>query len=460
MCHHCGLPGHFIRERQLRDILNAAELVGGSSSSSRTEANGILPAPTSNAIVPYRGNQAASTSSNRYGGGSYNNGGNGYGYNSGGYNRYGGYNNKNNRYARNNFVDRGRDDKIDQLYDLFQDQVEEKKDRQRKEEERKRKEAEKEKMLLEKKDKDSFISRTGDRILHRELEDLKTKSIGDSKQEDVERLRKEKEVLLKLQEQKQLEQDIVALRAKGRKLSDDKSKEEDLDSLKKQVESTQGLQSLLEKKNEEMAKLKYANSHLEKQFVDLQQDVRSIKHAAMYTPKDMESLHKAYKDALEAKQIAIQEAEFFKERLMKKLTPVPRSKRSALARKTTPRNLRKSLGEVDVHNLDSAEDDETGEGDEQTKEAELLDRLVLKKRKELRYAKKAELETLCEEEGILYIKIEQAWMDIAEIRARREFEQIRKEMKSSFEVEDRAAAENDDDAQYATSTEDGLGADE
>ncbi|GBG84809.1 hypothetical protein CBR_g39185 [Chara braunii] len=308
--------------------------------------------------------------------------------------------------------------------------------------------------------------------LRRELEELKTKNTGDNMQEDVDRLRKEKKVLMRRQEQKKLKQEIAELKAKGKKIEEGKPWEAGLDSLRKEVEKLHSLQSLLEKKNEELVELKHASTHPEKRFDDLLQDVRSIKSAGkrpmetvteksppteppkdkvrvdpttttMYTPKDMETLRKAYKDALEGKHMAQSEAEFFKQRLMKKLTPVPRSKRPTLTRRTTPRNLRmslsRSLSEAEGQNLDSGEKDETGEGDEQTtasKDVAMLDRLVHKRWKELRIAKKVDHKALCEEEVITYIKIDQARMDIAEIRARGDFDHLRKDPRIGLDEED------------------------
>ncbi|GBG89479.1 hypothetical protein CBR_g49270 [Chara braunii] len=357
--------------------------------------------------------------------------------------------------------------------DTVMEVMEEKKERQRQEEEQKRKEAEEENIRLEKVDKDSLINRMGEEVrsntklvcetvlgrkfdlpavldpktqeiarLQQEVEDLNTQATGAKKLDDVERLRKEKEELLGLQEQKALEQETEDLKGKRKLTEEGASKKTELGILK-EVDNLRGHHAALEKKNEALARLKHANKHLEKEFVSLVGGLPNIGEESCGC-RDREE---------PTWETSGYEAEFFKERLLKKLTPSARTKRPTLAKCTTPRNLRKSLNQV-VTDIDSAEEDDEGEdGDQLTKEAEQRSKLVDKRRKELHLAKKSELELICNEEGISYIKIEQARTNIVEIHARRDFDELREEMKNYLEDEDRGDAQAEEDAQYATSAE-------
>ncbi|GBG92618.1 hypothetical protein CBR_g56523 [Chara braunii] len=177
-----------------------------------------------------------------------------------------------------------------------------------------------------------------------------------------------------------------------------------------------------------------------------------VQTGTMYTPKDMEGLYKAYKDALAGKEMALREAECLKERMAKVSASKIRlaQRRSVAARKTTPRNLKTTLEAVDV-------DSDEGEGNLQRNKrrgtvdsAHELEQAKLqefreKRLKELRTGKKQELEELCKEEGVTYIRLDQAKTDIAEIRARRDFDEWFKT--KSLPVDD-------DDQRYSTSVED------
>ncbi|GBG45250.1 hypothetical protein CBR_g78690 [Chara braunii] len=178
----------------------------------------------------------------------------------------------------------------------------------------------------------------------------------------------------------------------------------------------------------------------------------------MYTPKDLEALRKAYKAALVGKEMAIKEAEKLKERMANMdASRVRISTRKTAMKKTTPRNLKMSFYAVEV------EADE--EGKEKQRESvngrlrsivDVTHDLEVAKMagfresmlKELRRAKKQDMEEICMEEGITYIKLNQAKADVAEIKASRNYAAWLKEKDKEPQDEDNA------DQQYATSNED------
>ncbi|GBG84787.1 hypothetical protein CBR_g39164 [Chara braunii] len=124
--------------------------------------------------------------------------------------------------------------------------------------------------------------------------------------------------------------------------------------------------------------------------------------------------------------------------------------------------MRKSFHEVVVE--DVPDDDEVGK--DQTKEdggpSNIVDiahelevvqmtKFREKRLKELRQVKKQEMEDICSEEGITYVKLDQAKADVAEIRARRDYAAWLKEKDVVDDDEDRelhyyTSAEDVDDA--------------
>ncbi|GBG67087.1 hypothetical protein CBR_g78868 [Chara braunii] len=212
----------------------------------------------------------------------------------------------------------------------------------------------------------------------------KEKPKGGKKQDEVEQLRKEKEDPLRHQEQEKLGQEIDDLKRKNEtaKKKEEQTRVKTKDIGYDNLKEVEDFQTELEKKNNELAILKHSNRYLEKEFADLKDEVGAMKNAGkrapatvtekspphlgkvkvylssttMYTSKDMKTLRRAYKDALEGKLTAVREAEFFKESLTRILTPATRSKRSATTSKTSPLGLRKSLSAIPVGNSDSTDE--------------------------------------------------------------------------------------------------------
>ncbi|GBG79344.1 hypothetical protein CBR_g29494 [Chara braunii] len=210
---------------------------GGSyGGTNRNDSGGILQAPaqgasTSSAIVPYQGPQSRNDGGSGYNNGSYNSGSNSY-------NR--GYDN-NQRYNRQwtgGYRDREqeRDDKVNRMYDLLSEQMEKREQCKREIENQKRLEEEKNKLKDEEekraqaiKDREQHEARLGKIVrtsvkavcesalgrkvdipeddedevskLRRELGELRSKNQGETSEQRLEALRKEKDALLKIKEQ-------------------------------------------------------------------------------------------------------------------------------------------------------------------------------------------------------------------------------------------------------------------
>ncbi|GBG88456.1 hypothetical protein CBR_g47155 [Chara braunii] len=81
---------------------------------------------------------------------------------------------------------------------------------------------------------------------------------------------------------------------------------------------------------------------------------------AMYMPKDMDGLYKAYKEALAVKEMALREAECLKERMVNaSASKIQMSlRKSVAAKRTTPRNLKTTLDFVDIDSDDEKEGEE------------------------------------------------------------------------------------------------------
>ncbi|GBG76701.1 hypothetical protein CBR_g22919 [Chara braunii] len=228
--------------------------------------------------------------------------------------------------------------------------------------------------------------------LRRELEALKARSLEPAKESELERLKKKREILLPKQEEKRLRKEVDDLRKGGKQtassgISNEKEQQEIAD-LKKQIGDLKVIQFALEEKNNEVAILREENLHLR----DLKDEVcvaRLSKRpsdvvtqksppeepamgkakvtdssTAMYTPKDMEALRKAYKDALVSKQWVQEEVRMLKERYARK--SAARLRRMPTMRKATLRNLKKSLKkaateEITTDKEDSKQEEEEGE---------------------------------------------------------------------------------------------------
>ncbi|GBG68437.1 hypothetical protein CBR_g2981 [Chara braunii] len=337
----------------------------------------------------------------------------------------------------------------------------------------------------------------------RELDELKAKYVGEKArcagekaESSLDALRREKEALQKEQslrsEEEILKKEIEILRARNEKNKSidaisESSQSDEIAALRLQIQELEGVQAALQNRSNELCSLKAENLTLKKDFQDLRMEIDELKNAnnkrssevvtdksppaepdkgkqslvsigdAVYTPKDLDALHKAYKKAQAGEEIANKEVQALKERMARMgaqlLTKQCPSAIRSYVRKTTPRNLRPALSAIQI------EDDESKKegGPWRTKAVEKLsekpEEVQLKKlqeeeRRTLRPFKKADMSKLCEEEGITYIKLDQAKANVAEIRARRRFAQWLKDQGLQDEDED------DHEQHYATSTED------
>ncbi|GBG85930.1 hypothetical protein CBR_g40743 [Chara braunii] len=326
--------------------------------------------------------------------------------------------------------------------------------------------------------------------MRKELEALKSNCASTSNESNLEVLRKEKEALLRAQglssEEDRLRREIDELKAQStqRTMGSQQEKDEVL-ALKIQIEELGAIKKALEDKSSEVTSLKKENLHLRHDFNDLKEEFMLLRNAgkrgaeavteksppeapsrgkhrvdanvsAMYTPKDMDGLYKAYKEALAGKEMALREAGCLKERMAKAEASKIRLsiRKFVAARKTTPRNLKTTLESVEIDSDDEKEDEENrgknGKGCTVPDTAHELEVTKLqgfrdKRLKELRSGKKNDFEKICEEEGITYVKLDQAKNDVAEIRARRDFDEW---------VASRTAREDDEqDQHYSTSVE-------
>ncbi|GBG79293.1 hypothetical protein CBR_g29443 [Chara braunii] len=385
----------------------------------RGDSGGLLPAPSSsNAIVPYVAPQSKGYSGNSYSGG---------------------YDNSRQRYSKPwnggyKDRDRDRDEKIDRLFELMSEQIEER-------EQRKREAA--------------------------QLELL---------QEEKKRLQAEED---------------KRVQADGGKEKSDVGREDEILAMQLQIKELSQIRSALEEKNAELAQLKTENSHLRKDFRELWDEIASMRGkrdvatvtessppeesakgkqkvnpslSAMYTPKDLEALRKAYKQALEAKDMALKEAEMAKERVARLAASwIHCSARKASAWKSAPRNLRTSFQAVEIESEDDGDGPNRNQGGDKSNARPIVevahDLEEAKVRefrevrlKELRPAKKADMELACEEEGISYFKMDQAKTDVAEIRARRDYDSWLQDKERQGKQK---TDEDDEDRElnYATSTE-------
>ncbi|GBG84786.1 hypothetical protein CBR_g39163 [Chara braunii] len=355
---------------------------GGLGTSNRNEPNGILQAlaqgtSTSNAIVPYQAPQDRSFGGNN---GSYNRGGN--------FNYCGGYSDGQ-RYSRpwsGGYRDRERDNKLDGMYGLLSEQMEEREQKKKESaqlkllaEEKKRLQAEEEKKQQAIKEREQQEGKLGKIVrtsvqavceaalgrkvhipededyeisrLGKELEDLRTKSseASSSSREDdsrLEALRKEKEALLKMRnqetEEERLRKEIAQLRSRNGPDKPNNLKEDEILALQLQNKESNAFRTVLEGKNAEASALQSENKHLKKDFSELRDEVLALRgkrdagavtekspldepargkpragpsSTAMYTPKDLGDLQKAYKESLAGKEMALKEAQMLKERM-------------------------------------------------------------------------------------------------------------------------------------------------
>ncbi|GBG92279.1 hypothetical protein CBR_g55048 [Chara braunii] len=374
----------------------------------------------SNAIVPYQAPQSRGTGNNERG---YNSGG----YNGGSRNSYGGngggYNNQQ-RVSHNwgGNRDREYEEKFDKIYGLLTKQAEEREQRKREadrllslEEEKKRLQAEELKRAEAKNEREQQEARLcewalgrkvdlpGDEEsevakLRKELDALKASCAGGSKETELEALRREKDSLLRAQdigsEEDRLRKEIAELKSciGQQQLADSQKEKDEIPALKIQIAELSGIRKALEDKSTEVAFLQKENSHLRSEFNGLKEEIS-------------------------------------------RTSPSREEKRCDATKKTTPRNLKTAFESVDIDSDDEREDagkeadptkstkGRSAVDDAQELEVTKMEVFREKRLRELRVGKKNDLEKLCQDEGISYIKLDQAKADVAEIRARRDFDE-------------------------------------
>ncbi|GBG88113.1 hypothetical protein CBR_g46602 [Chara braunii] len=294
--------------------------------------------------------------------------------------------------------------------------------------------------------------------LRKELEVLKPQVAGGTNESRIEVL---KETLHKKtgqeSEEERLRQEIGELKSRQEKGKEklDTRKEDEVLAMQLQIKELSMIRSELEEKNVELASLKVENSHLRKELRDLREEVLTrgkrivgvvtesspleepakgkqkadLNSTTMYTDKDLEALQKNCKQFLVAKDTALKEAEMAKMGAFW----IWLTARKTSMRKTIPRNLKTTFQAVEV----GPDDNEEEEGQElwATKgntqsivevahdlgEAK-MNRFRELGLKETRQSKKADMEVACDEKGITFIKLEQAKMDVFEIRVRRDYD--------------------------------------
>ncbi|GBG79256.1 hypothetical protein CBR_g29307 [Chara braunii] len=223
--------------------------------------------------------------------------------------------------------------------------------------------------------------------------------------------------------------------------------------------ASDAFRATLEEKNAEVSMLKSENQHLKRDVAGLREDFLALQGkrglgvitensppeepakgkaradpstTAMYTPKDLSALHKAYKEALAGKEVALKEAQMLKDRMARMgASRIRLSARRQSSKKTTPRNLRTCFEEVEEIPDDDVADKTQGEerrlereGTTAARDLEVAKLAAFRdiRLKELRQAKKSDMEEACAKEGITYVKLDQARGDIAEIRASRDYD--------------------------------------
>ncbi|GBG83271.1 hypothetical protein CBR_g36886 [Chara braunii] len=235
----------------------------------------------------------------------------------------------------------------------------------------------------------------------RELDELKAKYVGEKArcagekaESSLDALRREKEALQKAQslssEEEILKKEIEILRAQNKKnksvdANSESSQNDEIAALRLQIQELEGVWAALQNRSNELCSLKAENSTLKKDFQDLRGEIDELKNAnnkrssevvteksppaepdkgkqrlvpfgdAVYTPKDLDALHKAYKKARAREEIANKEVQALKEQMARMgaqlLTKQRPSARRPSVRKTTPHNLRPALSAIQIEDV-------------------------------------------------------------------------------------------------------------
>ncbi|GBG86609.1 hypothetical protein CBR_g41673 [Chara braunii] len=188
-------------------------------------------------------------------------------------------------------------------------------------------------------DDESEISR-----VRRELEELKARCAGEKAESSLEALRREKDALQRAQskssEEENLRKEIEMLKARNEKgrfadAVSEISRSDEIAALRLQIHELEGVRAALEARGNELGNLKSENAALKKDFQALKGEISEIKNAnnkrasdivteksppaepdmgkqrmapideAVYTPKDLKALHKAFKKAQAGEEMPI-----------------------------------------------------------------------------------------------------------------------------------------------------------
>ncbi|GBG83653.1 hypothetical protein CBR_g37455 [Chara braunii] len=472
------------------------------SSYSSSSSQGTGMASMSNAIVPYQATQNTVI--------------NNAGANIGGLNDFRG-NQDGQRYSKpysGNYRYQDRDDRFDKIYGLLSEQAEERQQKKQEaaklellEAKKKRLQIEEEKNAQARKEKELQEARLG-KIVTSSIKTVCESVLGkkvDLADEDETRtrlildaLRREKEALQKADamsnEEVVLRKEIEMLKARNdinqsAMASSENSRSDEIAALRLQIQELEAVRTALQDRSSELGVLRAENSSL-KDFQDLRGEIAHLKNScnnkrasdaiaeksppvepdkarqrmvpigdAVYTPKDLESLQKAYKKAQEGEDMANKEIQALKERVARMgaqlLTKQRATGRRSAVRRTTPRNLRPTLSAIHIDDDDSGKEgnakatQETHEVAGKAEDTQLRNsKFQEEERRAVRQAKKADMRKMCDDEGITYIKLDQSKADVAENRARRRFADWLKDQGLQDEDHD------EQDQAYATSSED------
>ncbi|GBG80533.1 hypothetical protein CBR_g30994 [Chara braunii] len=288
-----------------------------------------------------------------------------------------------------------RDDRFDKIYGLFSEQAEEREWKQQEaaklellEAEKKRLQAEEEKNAQARKERELQETRLGKIVrvnmksvcesvlgkkveipdedeteisrVRRELEELKARCAGEKAESSLEALRREKDALQrahsKSSEEDILRKEIEALKARNDKgrtadLVSEGSRSNEIAALRLQIHELEVVRAALQDHNNELFTRKSPPAE-----PDMGKQMMVPIGEAVYTPKDLDALHKAFKKAQAGEEMANREVQALKQRMAHMgahlLTKQRQSARRPLMRKTTPRNLRPTLSAIQVENVE------------------------------------------------------------------------------------------------------------
>ncbi|GBG66154.1 hypothetical protein CBR_g57036 [Chara braunii] len=268
--------------------------------------------------------------------------------------------------------------------------------------------------------------------LRKELEELHAKSHGESSESRLEALWKEKEALLKRNqesEEEKLNMEIAELKSRKEQGRSTCEGQDAIIALQLQIKELGAFRTAPEERNAEASALKSENRHLKKYISELRKEFVNIKGKRI-----AEAVTKSSPPEEPAKGKQRADPSTMAVYMLRILRLFRRQDHGKKNNTTQPEN--KLLGSGGARSIvDVAHDLEVAKM-AGFREARL---------KDLQQAKKADMETACAEEGISYIKLEQAKADVAEIRASRDYAEWLKEKEKG--------QDDHQDQHYATTTE-------